>query len=359
MTNRKISQSNNVIDLRSDSITQPTSSMRKAMSEAVVGDDVFKEDPTVIDLECSVANLLGKEAGIFLPSGTMANLVSVLSHCQHGDEVLVGERSHIFESEQAGSSVFAGVKLHNLPNQANGSINIDVVLRAIEKWDIYNQRTRLLVLENTHSRAGGSVLPLSYLEELKKLKSQQLKLHLDGARLWHASIALDAPLASLVTAFDSVVVALSKGLAAPAGSILCGNLDFVHSARRWRKALGGGMRQVGVLAAAGLVAIKDMVMRLHEDHENAGIMAKQLSGLPGILLSSDRIETNIVHFKILNNFLNQQQFLESLRRRSILISEIGPKEFRLVTHYQFQKSQIPSVVNGIFEALCAQNIRTA
>ena len=261
---------NRIVDLRSDTITLPTPSMRKAMATADVGDDVFGEDPTVNHLEEMAAERLGKEAGLYVTSGTMANLVCQLTHCGRGEEMILGDQAHIFFYEQGGSSAVGSIHPRTVPNQPDGKLLLEDIEAAVRPDNVHFPVTRLVVLENTHNRCNGAPLDSDYLQSVRRLADTYgLKIHMDGARLFNAAVALDVAAAELAAAADSVSVCLSKGLAAPVGSVVCGTRSFIDRARRARKVLGGGMRQAGILAAAGIVALTEMTDRLAEDHANA------------------------------------------------------------------------------------------
>ena len=279
-----------IVDLRSDTLTRPTPLMRQAMSKANVGDDVFGEDPTVNLLEEMVAKRLGKEAALFVPSGTMANMVSQMTHCGRGDEVILGDQSHIFFYEQGGSSALGGIHPRTVDNQPDGKMTLHHIEAAIRNDDIHFPITRLIVLENTHNRCNGSPLDAAYMNSVGKLARRYgLKIHVDGARLFNASTALGVDAKDLVAEADSVSICLSKGLAAPVGSVVSGNQDFISEARRNRKVVGGGMRQAGIIAAAGIVALTEMVDRLADDHENAGKLAEGLANMEGLSIDLDAV----------------------------------------------------------------------
>ncbi|HUW09855.1 MAG TPA: low-specificity L-threonine aldolase, partial [Anaerolineae bacterium] len=266
------------IDLRSDTFTKPTPAMLAAMFRADVGDDVFGEDPTVNRLEAIAAERLGKEAAVFVASGTMGNLICLLAHCGRGDEVILGDQSHTYVYEQGGSSALGGIHPRPLPNQPDGTIDLDAMEGAIRGLNIHFPPTRLICLENTHNRCGGAVLTVDYMRSVGKLaRDHEIALHLDGARLFNAAVALGVDVKELVADADSVTFCLSKGLAAPVGSVVCGSSDFVAQARRARKVVGGGWRQAGVIAAAGIVALEQMVDRLADDHANAKRLAEGLA----------------------------------------------------------------------------------
>ncbi len=271
------------IDLRSDTVTRPTPEMREAMARAEVGDDVYGEDPTVNRLEELAAQKMGMQAGIFLPSGTMGNLTAVLAHCERGDEVLMGNLAHTFLMEGGGISALGGIFAHTIENQPDGTLRLEDISSSIRPDDVHQPITRLVILENTHNRRGGVVLSEQYTRAVGDLAHKRgMRLHLDGARIFNAATALNIPVKRLTIPADSVTFCLSKGLCAPAGSVLCGSHSFVAKARRIRKMLGGGMRQVGILAAAGIIAIEKMTERLGEDHSRAQWLAEGLIRLPGI-----------------------------------------------------------------------------
>ena len=295
------------VELRSDTMTRPTPAMRKAMAEAEVGDDVFGEDPTVNRLEMLAAERLGKEAALFVSSGTMANLVSQMSHCGRGDEMLLGSLAHSFYYEQGGSAAVASIHPRTVPNQPDGKLALDELEAAIRADNIHFPRTRLIALENTHNLCGGAPLESAYIRDVAAIARRHgIRLHIDGARLFNAAVALGVPARQLVADADSVSFCLSKGLAAPVGSVVCGSREFIQTARRARKVLGGGMRQAGVLAAAGIVALNEMIDRLAEDHANARRLAEALADMSGIIaaggtaqhgdgpLDPDRVRTNFV-----------------------------------------------------------------
>jgi threonine aldolase len=347
-----------VIDLRSDTVTHPTPEMRQAMFEAEVGDDVYREDPTVNRLEVMAAGMMGKEAALFTTSGTQSNLIAVLTHTHHGDEIIVGDEAHIFWYEVGGASVLGGVIMHTVPTDSCGRLNLDDIDRAIRGKDIHYPETTLLCLENTHNRCGGAVLTTDYTEEVCNLAhTRGLKVHLDGARIFNAAIALGVPACALAQNSDSVALCLSKGLSAPVGSLLCGSKDFVERARKFRKMLGGGMRQAGVIAAAGIVALETMVDRLAEDHANAKRLAQGLADIEGIRLAQDDIPTNIVMFH-LSPELSVVEFVEGLERAGVKIGLRDGRPFRAVSHRMVSSSDIDEALARI-EAVCRRLRRRA
>lgn len=278
------------IDLRSDTVTRPSAAMRQAMAQAEVGDDVYGEDPTVNRLEAMTAERLGKEAAIFVPSGTMSNLIALLSHCGRGDEYIAGQYSHLYRWEGGGGAIFGGIQPQPIEFEQDGTLDLDKVSRAVKPADYHHATTKLLCLENTQA---GRVLPLDYLDRaLQCARSHGLALHLDGARVFNAAVALGVPVGEIASRFDSVSVCLSKGLGAPVGSVLCGRSEFIGEARRWRKVAGGGMRQAGILAAAGIYALENNVERLAQDHENAELLASGLAHVEELLVTQPR--TNIL-----------------------------------------------------------------
>ncbi len=338
-----------IVDLRSDTITQPTEAMRRAMAEAKVGDDVFGEDPTVNRLEEMAATRLGKEAGLFVASGTMANLVCQMTHCGRGDEMILGDQNHIFFYEQGGSAAIGGIHSRTLPNEPDGSLDLAAVEAAIRPDNIHFPVTRLVVLENTHNRCNGNPLSPAYMYRLGDLaRKYDLKVHVDGARLFNAARALGVKARSLVEKADSVSICLSKGLGAPAGSVVCGNAEFVAKARRVRKVLGGAMRQAGVLAAAGIVALSDMVERLVEDHANARKLADGLAEIDGLTIDPENIKTNIVYFEIDPNIMTAAQLCQELGKQGVRVLVSDPFKLRAVTNYHIRPSDI-EIALKVFE----------
>lgn len=338
------------IDLRSDTVTHPTAAMRQALAEAEVGDDVFGEDPTVLRLERQAADIMGKEAGLLVPSGTMGNLICLLTHCQRGDGVLLGDRSHIFNHEVGGLSALGGLVPHILGNADDGTLPIDALERAIHPDDIHCAPMRLICLENTHNFCHGAPLSADYMNTVGTLaKDHGLKLHLDGARLFNAAAALDVTPDELAQTADSVMFCLSKGLSAPVGSLVCATEEFIRRARKWRKMLGGGMRQAGHLAAAGLIALKEPMSQLKMDHENALHLALGLEKTPGIELDLHRVKTNILFFRLEHPRIAPRTFLDSLAQRNIKILLTGPAEFRAVVHREITRQDIDTVTDAILQ----------
>jgi threonine aldolase len=340
-----------VVDLRSDTITRPTAEMRRAMADAEVGDDVFGEDPTVNRLQDASAELLRTEAALFVPSGSMANLVSLLTHCGRGDEVILGDQAHLFYYEQGGISGLGSIHPRTVPNQPDGTIRLVDIEAAIRPDNIHFPRTRAIVLENTHNRCNGRPLTKEYLNEVKKLAQRHgLKLHIDGARIFNAAAALHTPVHELAAAADSITFCLSKGLAAPVGSMVCGSKQFIAAARRTRKLLGGGMRQAGVLAAAGLVALQQMVARLVDDHKNARKLAEGLAPIEGLSVNLEHVHTNIVYFQITRGALSAVELAEKLGLEGIKVLPTGSHQLRAVTHYHIATQDVDYAI-GIFRKL--------
>lgn len=320
-----------VVELRSDTFTLPTEAMRKAMATAEVGDDVWDEDPTIHRLQERAAEMVGKEASLFVPSGTMGNLCALLSHTQPGDEAILEIDSHIFQNEVAGASVVGGLQLRPLETE-DGRLQPDQVRRAIRPSDIHEPRTGLLCIENTHNRKGGTCLSPVQTAALSAVAHEAgFPVHLDGARVFNAAVALRVDVRELTAPVDSVMFCLSKGLSAPVGSMLAGSAEFIERARRMRKMLGGGMRQAGVLAAAGLVALNEMVDRLAEDHTNARRLAEGLQGLPGIAIDLLRVETNMV-FGDCQPPLTAGEFIDRCRGVGVLLDQASTYRWRMVTH---------------------------
>lgn len=336
------------IDLRSDTLTHPTQEMREAMANAEVGDDVFEEDPTLKKLENLAAQKTGKESALFVPSGTMGNLISVLSHCQRGDEILLGDRSHIFLHEVGGIAALGGVHPRTIPNNPDGTISLDKMEHSIRHTDIHYPPTRLICLENTHNFCQGSPLSPDYMNNVRALAGKyELKIHLDGARLFNAAVAQNIEVEMLTRQVDSVMFCLSKGLSAPVGSLVCGSQDFIQRARKYRKMVGGGMRQAGHLAAAGLVALENLVEHLKEDHLNAKSLAEKMATIEGIELDTSNIKTNIIFFKLNHPNIDGETFLEQLESKSIKILMTDPGIFRAVLHREVSSEQAETVADTI------------
>ncbi len=333
------------IDLRSDTVTLPTPKMRKAMAEAELGDDVYGEDPTVNRLQALSAEMLGKDAGLFVPSGTMGNLIAVLTHCGRGDEVIMGDCAHTFLYEGGGISALGGVHPHIITNHPDGTLEISDIQDAVRADNIHFPKSKLLILENTHNRCGGVSIPREYmLEAAETAHERGLSVHLDGARIFNAAVDQGIPVKGLTDMVDSVTFCLSKGLCAPVGSVLCGSGDFIQEALRVRKQLGGGMRQVGVLAAAGIVALEEMVDRLIEDHQRAQMLAEALASISGVSLDKGSPNTNMVYIELDPSLrLSAEKVAERLKEQGILAGITGPRHFRLVCHYWISDQDIPKI----------------
>ena len=320
------------IDLRSDTVTLPSPSMREAMYRAELGDDGWGEDPTLNRLEAVAAERLGKPAAVFVTSGTQGNLSALLAHCERGREAILGDESHIFHYEAGGVSALGGIVLHTVPTDEDGTIPPDAIEAAIRPDFLHYAPPGVVCLENTHNRCGGSVVSSDYVARVAEIANRHgLPLHLDGARLFNASVATGQPLTAWTAHVTSVQVCLSKGLAAPVGSLVAGPEAFVRRVRRARKMLGGGMRQAGVLAAAGLVALDEMIDRLAEDHANAKILAEGLAAMPGIAIDPAAVETNIVIFR-LSDANRASAFRDAATREGVLLSVVGGGRLRAVTH---------------------------
>jgi threonine aldolase len=327
-----------LLDLRSDTVTQPSAEMRTAMAQADVGDDVYGDDPTVNALQAEAVRLSGKEAALFLPTGTQANLVALLSHCQRGEEYIVGQQAHNYKYEAGGAAVLGSIQPQPIEANPDGTLPLDKVAAAIKPDDIHFAKTRLLSLENTIS---GRVLPLEYLQQAWQFtREHKLALHIDGARIFNAAVALNVPLKTLAQYCDTFTICLSKGLGAPVGSLLCGSEEFIQRANRWRKMTGGGMRQAGILAAAGLYALEHNVERLKEDHDNAKWLEQQLRDI-GVDIAEPGAQTNVL-------YLRQSPELAAklgpwMRERGVLISA-GPLT-RILTHLNVSRQDLQKVVD--------------
>jgi threonine aldolase len=339
------------IELRSDTFTKPTEAMRRAMYDAEVGDDVWDEDPTVDRLEEAAADLMGKEAAVFVSSGTQGNLIALVSHAAPGHEVIMGDKSHIFTAEAAGAAVVGGLQAHPLPNRDDGRLRPDEVKAALrDASDYHNAPTGVVALEDTHNKCGGAVLgPREVAAVAEVAHEAGVPLHLDGARIFNAAVALGIPARQLTARVDSVTFCLSKGLGAPVGSVLCGSHEFIAAARRWRKRLGGGMRQSGILAAAGLVALEN-VDRLAEDHANARRLADGLAAIPGIEVEPERVETNIVFFDIAGTGLSPARFVDELASRGVRLAS-DTTRFRALLSYEVSSEDVDRVLVTVRQAM--------
>lgn len=330
-----------VIDLRSDTVTKPSEGMRRAMTEAEVGDDVYGDDPTVNRLEEISAERFGFDAALFTPSGTQANLIAILSHCDRGDEYIVGQQAHTYKYEGGGAAVLGSVQPQPIEFEPDSTLDLQKVAAKIKPDDIHFARTKLLCLENTQN---GKPLPLPYLSEAKKLcDTSDLRLHLDGARVINAAIEQQVNITEITTQFDSVSICLSKGLGAPVGSILCGERSFINQARKWRKMAGGGMRQAGILAAAGIYALNNNVNRLVEDHDNASFLAAGLQQHPLLKVENDCSQTNMVFVSMKASLA--EALADYLKGDSILISPA--KTTRLATHLDVSRKAIEFVLQKV------------
>lgn len=342
-----------LVDLRSDTVTQPSPAMRQAMASARVGDDVFEDDPTVRELEAFSADLLGKDAGLFVASGTMGNLVSLMAHVPRGGEVIADARSHTVIDEQAGHAVIVGASVRQLRSGPDGTLDPVDVREAFRVDDIHEPVTSLVALENTHAHSMGQPLDAAYTSAIAAIAHERgVPLHIDGARLFNAAVALGVPARELVAPADSVTFCLSKGLACPVGSVVVGPRDFIARARRARKLVGGGMRQVGVLAAAGLVALRPgadgMIDRLAEDHEHARWLAEGIVSVPGISdLDPERVRTDFVIFRV----PDRAAFLDAIEREGVLMVPWGNHEVRAVTHYGIGRAEVERTIDVVAQAL--------
>ncbi len=338
------------IDLRSDTVTMPTAEMRKAMAEAIVGDDVYGDDPTINRLEALAAEKVGKEAALFVPSGTFGNQLCILTHTQRGDEVILGKDCHIIMHEVGAAAVIAGVQLRTLTGK-NGLLDPHEVEAAIRATDeIHYPHTGLICLENAHGM--GTAIPLQNLKAIKEIAEKHaVPVHLDGARLFNAAIALDTDAKEIAAYADSVMFCLSKGLAAPVGSMVAGSKAFIEKARKNRKMMGGGMRQAGILAAAGIIALEKMTARLREDHENAAYMADQLSRMPGLEVLADRLDIDMVFFKMDESVIPEEKLISHFLKNGIKISGAEDKEWRFVTNLDVSRKDIDFVMEKFRECL--------
>ncbi len=344
-----------IVDLRSDTVTQPTPAMREAMAKAEVGDDVFGEDPTVNRLQQAAAERMGMEAALFVPSGTMGNLAAVLAHCGRGDEVILGNLSHTFLFEAGGIAALGGVMPHTLTNQPDGSLDLGDIQGALRADDVHQPISRLIILENTHNRCGGTVLSADYTRQVGLLaKRNHLSLHIDGARIFNAAAACNTPARVLAEPADSITFCLSKGLCAPVGSLLCGSAEFIRRARRIRKQLGGGMRQAGILAAAGLVALDEMVDRLSEDHRRARTLASGLAAVPGLEVETKVPASNMVFVSLSEDGaqpLTAAQVCPRLVELGVKVMPVGRRRIRMVTHYWIDDEGIEQAVGAYKKVL--------
>ncbi len=341
----------NYVDLRSDTVTHPTPEMREAMAEAEVGDDVYMDDPTVNKLQQKAAEMLGKEDSLFVPSGTMGNLLALLVHCQRADEVIVGDKSHIYLNEVGGMAALGGVHPRPVENQPDGTLALEDIRAAVQSEDVHHTITRLICIENTQNVCGGVPLSVEYTQAVGSIaRANKLAFHIDGARIFNAATALKVHVRELVEPADSVMFCLSKGLVAPVGSMLVGNKKFIARARHLRKMLGGGMRQVGILAAAGLISLERMSGRLEQDHARARKLLDGLKQVNGLVLDVPAIQTNMVYFDLAEGVrLTVEQITDEMKKRGILVDAAGQRRFRLVTHYWVDDAGVEKTIQGIKE----------
>ena len=335
-----------MIDLRSDTVTLPTNEMKQFIMDSPLGDDVYGEDPSVNLLQKKIAKIFNKESALFVPSGTMANLISVLTHCNRGDEVILGNKSHIFFYEAGGISAFGGVHSHQINNNDDGTININDIENAIrKKGDDHFPKTKLICLENTHNACYGSPINTDFFSEVKNIaKKHNIPIHLDGARIFNAAIALNKSVDELTKDCDSVSCCLSKGLSAPVGSVILGSKNFISKAKSLRKALGGGMRQAGLIASAGIFSLDHMINRIIDDHSNAKILASKLNLIKNLEINLNKVHTNIIFIYNRDKTLSNQDLVLSLEKNNIKIDYKGNSKFRLVTHSGFRKEDINTVI---------------
>ena len=340
-----------LIDLRSDTVTKPTPAMRKAMAEAEVGDDVYGEDPTMNLLQEKVAKILGKEASLFVPSGTMANQLAIKSHTQPGDEVIIEAASHSYNFEGGASAALSGIQFSCLKG-SRGILEASQIEEAIRPDDHHFPVTRLICLENTHNRGGGSIYPIEKMSQISRFaKSRGLQVHLDGARLWNASVASGIKPQEYAQWADSVSVCLSKGLGAPVGSLVAGSKPFIDQVHRFRKMFGGGMRQVGIIAAAGIYALDHHIERLKEDHQNAKRLALGLKEIKGISIDPEEVETNILIFNVAGTGITPIQIRDEIKKEGVLIHAVGKTQIRLVTHLDVSKEDIETALKAFKKVL--------
>ena len=347
-----------MIDLRSDTVTRPTPAMREAMATAEVGDDVYGEDPTVNRLEHEAAEVFGREAALFVPSGTMGNQIAIRLHTQHGQEVICESRAHVLDWEMATVAVFSGCVPRTVAAE-RGILSWDLVRQAIGPKMYYRAQTGLICIENTHNMAGGTVTPLPVLEGIwSGAREAGLPVHLDGARIFNAAVALGVGVAELARGFDTVMFCLSKGLGAPVGSMLVGSREAMVRARVFRKALGGGMRQAGILAAAGLIALREMPARLVDDHANARLLAEAVASQPAAEIDLASVQTNIVIFKLRDGG-DAAAFCAALKEKGVLASAIGPHGVRFVTHYDVDRAACERAAATVSESLRSPGTKAA
>ncbi|MBL8100602.1 MAG: low-specificity L-threonine aldolase [Anaerolineales bacterium] len=340
------------VDLRSDTVTKPTPEMREAMAEAEVGDDVYMDDPTVNELQEKAAKMLGKEDSLFVPSGTMGNLIALMVHCQRGDEVILGDKSHIYLNEAGGMSALGGIQPHPVPNQKDGTLALDDIRASIQSEDVHHTITKLICLENTQNVCGGVPLTVEYTNHVGEIaRENNLAFHIDGARIFNAATALNVDVKDLVASADSVMFCLSKGLVSPIGSMLVGTEKFINRARHLRKMLGGGMRQVGVIASAGLISLEKMTKRLGDDHARAKKIYDGLKQVAGLVLEAEPV-SNMVYFNISNHIaLTDNQIIDEIKKYGVLVDWTAPRRFRLVTHYWVDDTGMKKTIDAFAKVL--------
>ena len=341
---------NKIIDLRSDTVSLPTDEMREAIYRAELGDDVYGEDPTVNALEAKAAQIFGMESAVLVASGTMGNLVASLAQCQRGDEVIVGNKSHLLLYEVANLAVTGGIQIRPIENKDDGTFDLNELELVIRGDDIHVPRTKMVVIENTHNRCSGAVIGLDHIKEISKLaRSRDMKVHIDGARIFNAALALGVTPDKLVENADTITFCLSKGLSCPIGSIVCGSKETILEVRRNRKMLGGGMRQAGIFAAAGVVALDTMVDRMSEDHNNAKTLAQGIAEIDGLQVEPNMIKTNIVIVEVLAKPITK--FISDLKEKGLLVSHADTNRVRLVTHYGIEESDISKALEIVDSAI--------
>ena len=334
------------IDLRSDTVTLPTTDMMDAINSAILGDDVYVEDSSTLELEKLAATITGKEAGLLVSSGTMGNLICSLVHCERGTEVIMGHKSHTFIYESGGISSYGGIHSHQLRNNFDGTIEINDIKEAIRIDDVHFPRTSLICIENTHNKCHGFPLDLDYINLVCSIAHENnIKVHMDGARMFNACAALDLKADIVLKNIDSVTFCLSKGLASPIGSVICGSSEFIDEARRIRKSLGGGMRQTGIIAAPGIISLNTMIDRLKEDHRNAKHLADSLTNLKGIELNSNFVKTNIIFFNFNHPTISSSELVSHMKSNGIIFSDYNGKHCRLVTHNNISRDDIENVID--------------
>ena len=340
-----------MIDLRSDTVTRPTPEMRAAMAAAIVGDDQYGEDSTVNALEARAAELMGKEAAVFVPSGTMGNLTALLAHCGRGDEAIIGDESHILWYESGGPATLGGIPLFTVRTDRLGLFDLNQLEGAIRTDRPGYPRTGVVCIENTHNRCGGAVVPMAFMRTVRDLAHDRgVAVHLDGARIFNAAAYLGVPPATIAAEVDSVQFCVSKGLGAPVGSIVSGSREFIVSVRKQRKVLGGAMRQAGVIAAAGLVALETMIDRLPEDHQRAQTLAAGLAGIPGVSVDLETVHTNIVVFKVPSG-LDQREVAARCKGLGLIVSDYGARGLRMVTHFEIGDAEISRAIEIVGSAI--------